>query len=123
MVVDAHCNPILIGRTKRLFTTAQVQAIAARDGGCTFPGCTRPPDWTDAHHLIHWADGGHTDLDNAALLCRMHHGVVHSGHLAGMVTTGPPGSTDEQRLRVVWDLTPGSYQPAVAAYRAGPTVA
>uniref|UniRef100_UPI002E10D7C0 HNH endonuclease signature motif containing protein n=1 Tax=Nostocoides australiense TaxID=99480 RepID=UPI002E10D7C0 len=61
---------------------------------CTFPGCSRPPDWTDAHHPIHWADGGHTDLDNAALLCRMHHGVVHSRHLAATVTTGPPGSTN-----------------------------
>jgi len=33
-------------------------ALWARDKGCTYPGCGRPPQWTDAHHLKHWADGG-----------------------------------------------------------------
>ncbi|MEI2774767.1 MAG: hypothetical protein V9G19_02125 [Tetrasphaera sp.] len=37
-----HGNPILIGRTKRLFTPTQLHALIVRDSGCTFPGCTRP---------------------------------------------------------------------------------
>ncbi len=30
-----------------------------------------------AHHLIHWADGGTTELDNLALLCGHHHRIIH----------------------------------------------
>ncbi|WP_242419678.1 HNH endonuclease signature motif containing protein, partial [Frankia sp. CpI1-P] len=30
------------------------RALAARDRGCTFPGCDRPPSWCEAHHVIHW---------------------------------------------------------------------
>ncbi|MFN8098700.1 MAG: DUF222 domain-containing protein [Dermatophilaceae bacterium] len=123
IVLDTHGNPILIGRTKRLFTAAQVAALIVRDGGCTFPGCTRPPNWTDAHHLVHWIDGGTTDLDNAALLCRMHHTTVHSRHLAGRVTHGPPGDPDEHRLRVLWDTTPGSYDHARTQAIREPTTA
>ncbi|MEI2775257.1 MAG: DUF222 domain-containing protein [Tetrasphaera sp.] len=109
VILDGAGNPVLIGRTKRLFTTEQILALMVRDRGCTFPGCTRPAGWTDAHHLIHWIDGGATDLDNAALLCSYHHHIVHSRRLAGRVTTGPPGTDDEDRHRVTWDLTPGSY--------------
>ena len=82
------------GREKRLFTWAQLKNLWARDHHCTFPGCNAPAAWTDAHHLIHWADGGRTDLSNAALLCGRHHTIVHRDRLAGTVT--PDG--------VVWDL-------------------
>jgi HNH endonuclease len=50
-----------------------------RDGGCVFPGCTRPLAWCEAHHLRHWLHGGPTDLANLALLCRAHHRAVHEG--------------------------------------------
>ncbi|MFN8097937.1 MAG: HNH endonuclease signature motif containing protein [Dermatophilaceae bacterium] len=120
IVVDEDGNPILIGRAHRLFTTAQFQALMVRDAGCTFPGCTRPAGWTDAHHLVHWIDGGSTDLDNAALLCRMHHTIVHTRRLTGRVTTGPPDHPHPGRLRVVWDLTPGSYDTHLATKRAKP---
>jgi hypothetical protein len=29
------------------------------------------------HHIVPWKPGGRTDLDNLALLCKHHHGVVH----------------------------------------------
>ncbi|HEX8509564.1 MAG TPA: HNH endonuclease signature motif containing protein, partial [Propionibacteriaceae bacterium] len=35
--------------------------------------CTRPPQWCERHHIIEWAAGGTTDLDNLTLLCRYHH--------------------------------------------------
>ena len=95
------------GREKRLFTWAQLKNLWARDHHCTFPGCNAPAAWTDAHHLIHWADGGRTDLCNAALLCGRHHTIVHRDRLAGTVT--PDG--------VVWDLRPGSYRPPDPAER------
>ena len=53
------------------------RALIARDGGCRFPSCDRPPEWTDAHHIIHWVDGGKTRLNNLVLLCRTHHRYVH----------------------------------------------
>ena len=98
------------GREKRLFTWAQLKNLWARDHHCTFPGCTAPAAWTDAHHLVHWADGGRTDLSNAALLCGRHHTIVHRDRLAGTVT--PDG--------VVWDLRPGSYRPPDPAEEAQP---
>jgi 5-methylcytosine-specific restriction endonuclease McrA len=30
-----------------------------------------------AHHVIHWAEGGSTALQNLLLLCRRHHRMVH----------------------------------------------
>ena len=55
------------------------RAVVARDGGCRFPSCDRPPEWTDAHHIQHWARGGKTKADNLVLLCRRHHRLVHEG--------------------------------------------
>jgi len=67
-----------VGREYRTATPAQFAALIARDGGCAFPGCTRPASWCIAHHIIHWADGGETNLDNLVLLCTWHHTVVHN---------------------------------------------
>lgn len=53
------------------------RALAARDTGCRFPGCTSRR--CDAHHMHHWADGGSTSLDNLVLLCRRHHRAVPEG--------------------------------------------
>ncbi len=61
------------GRARRTASTGQRLALVARDGGCTFPGCDRPPEWTQAHHIVHWAYGGATDIDNLTLVCGFHH--------------------------------------------------
>ena len=61
-----------------------------RDGGCTFPGCDRPPGWTQAHHVIHWIKDGPTDIDNLALLCHFHHHRIHEGGFGA--TRGPDGT-------------------------------
>ncbi|MEO6885726.1 MAG: DUF222 domain-containing protein, partial [Jatrophihabitantaceae bacterium] len=61
------------GRTRRLASPAQRRALAARDRGCSFPGCARPPAWCSAHHVTAWIDGGKTDIDNLTLLCGFHH--------------------------------------------------
>ena len=66
-----------MGREARHATTAQRRALAARDGGCVFPGCDMPVGWCDAHHVIAWEHHGRTDMNNLALLCRHHHGVTH----------------------------------------------
>ena len=67
-----------MGREQRRYTRRQRQALAVRDGGCMWPGCDRPPSWTEAHHIQHWArDHGRTDLANGILLCRHHHLRLH----------------------------------------------
>jgi hypothetical protein len=64
-------------RAARTIPPATRRALRARDGHCVFPGCDRPPPWCDAHHLIFWADGGPTKLDNLGLVCGAHHRKVH----------------------------------------------
>ncbi|MFZ2509493.1 MAG: DUF222 domain-containing protein, partial [Gordonia sp. (in: high G+C Gram-positive bacteria)] len=85
--LDAHGAPLDVGRTARLFPPKLRQALKARDRGCAFPGCGRPPEWCDAHHITHWVDGGTTCIDNGVLLCRMHHTVIH--HESWEVFLGP----------------------------------
>jgi hypothetical protein len=67
-----------VGRKTRAIPPALRRALAARDRGCRFPGCTCTR-FVDAHHIDHWADGGVTSLHNLALLCRLHHRLVHEG--------------------------------------------
>lgn len=67
-----------VGRTERCFTRSQRVALAARDGGCRWPGCDRPPSWTEAHHIRPWSAGGRTDLADGILLCRHHHMLLHN---------------------------------------------
>ena len=66
-----------VGRKRRTVPVALRRALEARDRGCAFPGCA--VRHTDAHHITHWADGGHTKLDNVVLTCRHHHRAVHEG--------------------------------------------
>jgi len=80
-------QPLDIGRRFRLFPEPLRRAIIARDRHCRFPGCDRPPRWCDAHHIKHWARGGATSVDNAILLCRFHHTLVHE---VGWNITGTP---------------------------------
>jgi Domain of unknown function (DUF222) len=77
LTVDDKGQPLHLGRAVRHATPAQRRALAARDGGCVFPGCDRPASWSDAHHVPAWDEGGHTDIEHLALLCRHHHGVTH----------------------------------------------
>ncbi|WP_161988668.1 HNH endonuclease signature motif containing protein [Pedococcus bigeumensis] len=117
LACDASVVPVLLGsegevldqgRAVRFFTPAQTRRLWLRDGGCTYPGCSMPPHWTDAHHLVHWADFGTSDLGNAALLCERHHTIVHSRRYAGQVVHGDAGE------RVEWDRTLGSYDQLLA---------
>jgi hypothetical protein len=113
LACDASLIPVVLGgrsevldwgAARRLFTPAQTKRLWLRDGGCSYPGCTIPSAWCDAHHLVHWADGGPTDLANAALLCGHHHRLAHTRRLAGHVHDGS----------VQWDRQRGSYDTLLA---------
>ena len=70
-----------LGRSARTASPAQRRMLALRDRHCVVPGCRRPPNWCEAHHIKWWEDLGDTDIDNLCLLCSHHHHRVHGGHL------------------------------------------
>ena len=79
IVIGPEGQPLDLGQTTRLFPPHLRRALEVRDRHCVFAGCDAPSHWCDAHHVIHWIDGGDTDLDNGALLCERHHTKVHHG--------------------------------------------
>jgi hypothetical protein len=68
-----------VGRAARVVSGATRRALNARDQHCQWPGCERTASWSAAHHLVHWVQGGATDLSNLILLCHRHHWMVHEG--------------------------------------------
>jgi hypothetical protein len=85
-VLESQGRPVGIGRRGRSVPEPVMRLLRHRDGGCRFPGCERKR-WLNAHHLVHWAHGGATDLDNLVLLCHAHHRLIHEG---GWRTSGHP---------------------------------
>ncbi|MFC6286090.1 DUF222 domain-containing protein [Nocardioides sp. GCM10027113] len=76
-VLDGASQPLDLGRTKRLFSSAQRKALALLHDTCAIDGCERPFAWTEIHHPDAWSGGGSTDLDNALPLCGHHHRRAH----------------------------------------------
>jgi hypothetical protein len=68
-----------VGRAARVVSGATRRALNARDQHCRWPGCERTASWSAAHHVVHWTQGGKTDLSNLLLLCHRHHWMVHEG--------------------------------------------
>lgn len=116
-----------LGHKRRRPNQAQLQALWRRDRGCAHPGCGRTR-FLHAHHVVSWASGGRTDLDNLVLLCGEHHRDLHDGGFA-MVALGkqrfrfhgPRGAVrppvpklagDLNRLtRAYPDITPDTIEP------------
>lgn len=91
VVTRGRSEPLDVGRRTPVVPNPMRRAVIVRDRHCRFPGCDRPPPWCDAHHVIHWADGGMTALQNLVLLCRRHHRLVHEpgGFRLEMAEGGP----------------------------------
>ena len=105
MVLGGPSQVLDLGTGARLFSRAQKVALAERDGGCAWTGCTHPPSFTEAHHLDWWSTGGPTDLDNGILLCPFHHHRIHDDHWNIHVRDGipwfiPPGTIDRHRTPI-----------------------
>jgi hypothetical protein len=90
LLTDAAGAVLNHGRTKRIATRSQTVALIARDKGCSFPGCDRPPEWCQRHHIIAWADGGATDLQNLTLVCGYHHREFERGGWTCRMVDGQP---------------------------------
>ncbi len=77
IVTGPDSQPLDVGREQRTAPKWIRRALAKRDGGCRYPGCDRPPNRCEAHHVWAWEAGGPTSIDNLVLLCSRHHHVVH----------------------------------------------
>jgi 5-methylcytosine-specific restriction protein A len=100
------------GMSTRVLTAALWAALAARDQGCRFPGCDRPVDWCDGHHVIWFSHHGPTRLDNLVLLCRRHHKRLHKpGWEAKLLPDATLEVTDPQG-HVRTSHPPGTLQPS-----------
>lgn len=129
-----------VGRALRVPSAPMRRALHVRDKGCVWPGCDRPPSWTNAHHVAHWArDDGQTEIPNLVLLCYRHHWLVHEGgwsvvrtddgrvlkipppqHAARPRGPSPPTADEEEwreRYRVGGELDP--FRPAPSRPAAG----
>ncbi len=76
VIEDEQGVPLSVGRKRRTIAGSIKRALLKRDTMCVYPGCEHRT-FLEGHHIEHWADGGATTLDNAALLCSHHHRYVH----------------------------------------------
>ena len=91
--------PVSVGRALRIVPDRTRRLVLDRDRGCRFPGCVATAH-LQVHHVVHWAHGGRTDLDNLVALCPFHHDAHHAGEfgirgdanvLGGLVFTARGG--------------------------------
>jgi Domain of unknown function (DUF222)/HNH endonuclease len=105
-ILERDGAPLSVGRRTRSIPPPTRRALVARDGRCQFPGCERHR-FVDAHHIVHWAHGGETSLDNLVLLCRHHHRLLHEGgYSLSLDASGRPRFADARGAPI-----PSSPQP------------
>lgn len=97
IVLGPSGDPLRVGRRYRTATPKMRRALAERDRRCVWPGCDRPPEWTQGDHSTPWEDGGETNLEEMRLLCTPHHRLLHKGWRLerlpdGLVIAHPPPS-------------------------------
>jgi Domain of unknown function (DUF222) len=102
VITDGGSSILDYGTTTRTVPAPLFNALVIRDRHCRYPGCDRPPDWCEAHHVRWVLDGGPTCLDNLVLLCSRHHHLLHAPgwHAkllpdATLIVTTPDGRTLE----------------------------
>ncbi|MUL78657.1 HNH endonuclease signature motif containing protein [Mycolicibacterium sp. CBMA 226] len=83
--LEKHGQPIGAARSTRTISRRLRRALGHRDRCCRVPGCGATRG-LHAHHIIHWEDGGVTELHNLVLVCPFHHRLHHKG---GITITGP----------------------------------
>jgi Domain of unknown function (DUF222)/HNH endonuclease len=88
IVLEKDGLPFSVGRSQYIVPDRTRRIIERRDRGCRVPGCTADR-FVEAHHIVHWEDGGPTDTWNLLSLCPKHHRMHHTGEL------GITGNADE----------------------------
>jgi hypothetical protein len=87
------------------------RALLQRDRTCRFPGCGNRL-YLEAHHIVHWADGGDTSLANTVSCCSFHHRYVHEYGCSIELHADGPRFFD-RRGRPILDAPPPSRPPAL----------
>ncbi|GAA3836280.1 hypothetical protein KACC15558_17910 [Brevibacterium ammoniilyticum] len=106
-LMSEKATTVQVATEKRFADKKQVAIITARDKGCTFPGCDAPPGWCEANHVVPWARGGRTDINNLALVCSYHHHQLdRSDWEMRMLADGrpswiPPAAVDPARRPIL----------------------
>jgi hypothetical protein len=111
IVLGGDSQPLDVGTEQRFVNRSLRRALNKRDRGCVV--CKAPPWMCHAHHIIYWADGGPTSLQNLVLLCAAHHRAVHAGQWAISITgsevhvtrpdwADPPPNTDPAAITALF---------------------
>ena len=96
LALDVDGIPLRLGRAARVVPPALRRVIDLRDRHCTFAGCSAPAMWCQAHHMVHWEEGGPTDERNLVLACGFHHRAIHE---RGFTLRWSPDGRQVQTLR------------------------
>lgn len=108
LTFDERGRIIELGSPNRTFSGQQRRAIIARDGEYIIPGCHVRAAWCEIHHVIEYARGGPTHVDNGVPLCWWHHRTIEtSGWQIRMV-----GGVPEVRGPAAIDPTGAWRRPA-----------
>jgi hypothetical protein len=91
------------GRATRTVGRRLRRVLEHRDRCCVVPGCGATRG-LHAHHIVHWEDGGPTELDNLVLVCPYHHRAHHRGVITITGTAQKLVVTDQEGA----PLPPGS---------------
>ena len=103
VVVTKGVDVVAVAHGGRTIPAHVRTALEARDPRCVIPGCD-VGDRLEIDHLLAFAEGGPTTLENLARLCHRHHYLkTHQGWVLG----GRPGAW-------TWDR-PGAAPEAVSA--------
>jgi hypothetical protein len=105
-----------LGRSHRVVSERLYRALLYRDRGCcSVPGCGSR-EGLDAHHVVHWIDGGPTNLANLVLLCEAH----HRGHHAGEFSIAPAGRLGFRFRNAAGRELPATVDPTSQLHRSQP---
>ena len=114
MITNGPGVTIDFGRKTRLISDRLRAVINARDGGCRFPGCRKPPSDCQIHHVVPWPEQGTTDQTNLVSQCLRHHQIIHT---AGWHNKLLPGGIYElvgPTGKVLHSYPRGTDQPTLA---------
>ncbi|MBO1765576.1 HNH endonuclease signature motif containing protein [Allobranchiibius sp. GilTou38] len=121
-------TPVNVGRTHRIVPRRTRRLIEDRDRGCAYPGCAAVHH-LECHHIVHWADGGTTNMANLISLCPHHHDRHHTGDYTIHPEPGRPGRPARFRfatrhghpIEPTVATPPDSPEPTAAPRYTGPT--
>jgi hypothetical protein len=109
IVEDEHGAPLSVGRKRRTIPGSMKRVLLQRDRTCRFPGCANRL-YLEAHHIVHWADGGDTSLQNMIACCSAHHRYLHEYGCSVELHADGPHFLDRRGRRIL-DAPPPSRPP------------